>query len=68
MENEDFDLDHTLNRMCLIAEMWVEDRETDEGIEQALDEICNGLLGLENWIAQKGTLPTAWGRWGWKEV
>jgi len=67
MEDEDFDLDYTLNRMLIIAEQWVDDRETDEGIEQAFDYICKGLLGLDSWIYKQGTLPVAWGRWGWKE-
>ena len=68
MEDEDFDLDYIFNRMFLIAEKWVDDRETDEGMEQALDEICNGLIDINNWIFKTGILPNLWARWERKEA
>jgi len=68
MEDEDFDLDHIFNRMFLVAEAWTEDRETEAGLEGALDEICNGLIDINTWIHKTGILPDAWARYERKEA
>jgi hypothetical protein len=68
MENEDFDLDHIFNRMFLVAEMCTEDRETEAGLEGALDEICNGLIDINAWVFKTGILPVLWATYERKEA